>query len=522
MFGKIRLLVSSPSVQLASVFVLCLAVFSYIQANLGVSDPDSWYHVKLTTMMRDGGLVRDFPWTQFSLYKTIFIDHHFLYHVLLLPFVSLVANDLAGAKIATIIFAAFSTTIILWCLKKWQVPYWGVAAIILLTSAPFLFRLSLIKAPSLAVGVAVLCFYLISERRLVWLFFMSWFYVWFYSAWPLIVIMAVLWVFVDGLSELNTRRFKLVWSKLFSRDNLKLLGVIIGGIAISIVINPYFPTNLFYLKQIFSMALTPYHNFIGIGGEWYPLNPFDLPELLSYPLMVWLLATLVAIFNLGKQTKISKTAWVMTLLFLIYTLKARRQQEYFVPFMVLSAGLCLRDAGLVNITFAYLKSKFASWIPIWLTKKYVLVSLLIYAIVVVPWGLSHGLRYAKSALAQGYGYNMYLGAADWLKQNSVPGEIVFQSDWSFFPAMFYHNTKNYYLTGLDQTFMYENDKVKYQQWERVARGETRSIAKVAREAFGAAYIVVEKRLPDMLFWANRDIGLNKVYEDSEAIIYLIN
>ncbi|HCM45386.1 MAG: hypothetical protein UV92_C0024G0003 [Parcubacteria group bacterium GW2011_GWA1_43_27] len=508
-------------VQLISVFVLCLAVFAYLQPAQTLADPDSWYHVKLTTMMRDSGLVRDFPWTQASLYRTIFIDQHFLYHVLLLPFVSLAPNDLAGAKIATIIFAAFSVTAVLWCLKRWRVPYWGVGIILLLTSAPFLFRLSLLKAPSLAIGVSIIAYYLITERRLGWLFFWTWFYVWFYSAWPLVVVMAGVWIAIDSLSQTKLN-LKIIGQTLISKNNLKLVGVIVGGIVVALIINPYFPTNLVYLKQIFGMALTPYHTFVGIGGEWYPLAPFDLPENLSYPLLVWLLSTLVAVFTWHKQTKLSRSSWLIAVLFLVYTLKARRQTEYFVPWMVISSGLCLRDAGLGNLTLAYLKNKFASWIPKWVMKKYVLVTLLVYAIMVVPWGLSHGFRLAKAALANKYSYNTMLGAANWLKQNSPSGTIVFQSDWSMFPMLFYHNSQNYYLTGLDQTFMYEYDKEKYRQWERVVKGEARAIYKIAHDSFGASYLLLEKRTPAMLFWANRDNRLNRVYEDSEAIVYKLD
>ena len=88
--------------------------------------------------------------------------------------------------------------------------------------------------------------------------------------------------------------------------------------------------------------------------------------------------------------------------------------------------------------------------------------------------------------------------------------------------LFYHNSQNYYLTGLDQTFMYEYDKEKYRQWERVVKGEARTISKIAQNLFGASYLILEKRTPAMIFWANRDNHLQRVYEDSEAIVYKLN
>lgn len=504
--------------QLALVFVVCLLVFWYLQPPQVLADPDSWYHVRLTTLMRDYGLVRDFPWTQASLYRDIFIDHHLLYHVLLLPFVGLASHDLAGGQLATVIFASLSTMTVLWCLWRWRAPYWAAAALLLLTSAPFLFRLSLLKAPSLAVGVAVVAYYLVTSRKLGWIFWWSWFYVWFYSAWPLMVIVATLFVLVDSLSKIQ-EGWRVVVKRLINSNNLKLLLAVVTGAAAGLVTNPYFPVNLRYLQQIFSMALKPYHTFIGIGGEWYPMNLFDLLKDLSYPLLVWLLAILTAVFTFKRQSSLSRTTWLLALIFLFYTLRARRQTEYLVPWLVMSSWLIMRDAGVGNVTWAYLKEKFASWIPNYFKKKYVATILIIYAIVVVPWGLSYGFRLTRASLAQGYEFNTLSGAATWLRRHSPPRAVVFQSDWGTFPMLFYHNSYNYYLTGLDQTFMYEYDRAKYQQWLSVTQGETSRIYQIAREVFGASYLLLEKRTPAMLVWLNRDPRFTKVYEDAEAIVY---
>ncbi|MDZ4229854.1 MAG: hypothetical protein U1C53_01830, partial [Candidatus Veblenbacteria bacterium] len=207
-----------PWFQLAAAFVVALAIFAWLQPPGLLADPDSWYHARLTSMMRDGGLVWEFPWTQASLYRTIFIDHHFLYHALLIPFVSLAPNDLGGLQLATVLFAALSATAVAWCLLRWRVPWWGVGMLVLLTSAPFLFRLSLAKAPSLAIGVALVAYYLITERRLGGLFFWTWFFVWFYSAWPLVVVMTAVFIAVSALSKAGSG-VKAVVREIWLRPN---------------------------------------------------------------------------------------------------------------------------------------------------------------------------------------------------------------------------------------------------------------------------------------------------------------
>ncbi len=507
--------------QLAAALVLCLAVFVWLQPVNSFPDPDSWYHTKLTTLMRDGGLVTDFPWTQASLYREIFIDHHFLYHILALLFISFSTSDLAGLQIATIIFASLSVFILAWLLWRWRVPYWGVGLVLALTSAPFLFRLSLGKAPSLAIGVALVAWYLITQRKLIWLFILTWFYVWFYSAWPLLMVMTAIFILADSLNRISGGP-KPWLQELFSRKNFKLIATVVSGIVLAIIFNPYWPVNLEYLKQIFGMALTPYYKFVNIGNEWYPASAYDLPQYISYPLLFWLVATLAGIFTWRRQSSLSRASWLMVILFFVYTLRARRQTEYLIPWMILSAGLMARDSGLGNYTWAILKEKFSSWLPEWLKSRLVTALLIVYGLIVVPWGLVKGPLMIKDSLAEGFGFNTMAGAAQWLKKNTAPRTIVFQNDWGTFPMLFYHNTQNYYLTGLDQTFMYEYDKEKYRQWQRIVSGETPRLRVLAKEMFGASYLVVDKRNLAIMFWLNRDAGIVKEYEDSEVMVYKFN
>ena len=58
--------------------------------------------------------------------------------------------------------------------------------------------------------------------------------------------------------------FVLTMSLEARAENFKLVGVVAAGCVVGLVINPYFPTNLLYLKQLFTMALVAYRKFIGI------------------------------------------------------------------------------------------------------------------------------------------------------------------------------------------------------------------------------------------------------------------
>jgi hypothetical protein len=111
-------------------------------------------------------------------------------------------------------------------------------------------------------------------------------------------------------------------------------------------------------------------------------------------------------------------------------------------------------------------------------------------------------------------------ASAWLADNTSARSIIWQTDWGSFPMLFYHNNHNYYLTGLDQTFMYEYNQDRYWQWVKITSGEYEGdVYKVIKETFKASYVLVEKRVAAILRYINHDSRFNKIYEDKEVIIY---
>ena len=71
------------------IFAAFLSLFGYLQAFGGFADPDSYYHVKMAELIASNGIIKNFPWLPFSILQNNYVDHHFLYHVYLAPFVSL-------------------------------------------------------------------------------------------------------------------------------------------------------------------------------------------------------------------------------------------------------------------------------------------------------------------------------------------------------------------------------------------------------------------------------------------------
>ncbi|MBU2228799.1 hypothetical protein KJ810_00150, partial [Patescibacteria group bacterium] len=67
---------------LMAIFIVAFAVFFYIQYTPAFPDPDSFYHMKMSLLIRDGNLAQNFPWlSDYTILGEAYTDQHFLYHI---------------------------------------------------------------------------------------------------------------------------------------------------------------------------------------------------------------------------------------------------------------------------------------------------------------------------------------------------------------------------------------------------------------------------------------------------------
>ncbi|MEK7167431.1 MAG: hypothetical protein AAB791_00335, partial [Patescibacteria group bacterium] len=297
---------SNKAVSAWLLFLICFSFFFYLQSTPTFGDPDSFYHIKIAQMMAAGGVVRDFPYLPFTVLKDNYIDHHFLYHLFLVPFVKF-PPPLMGVKLAHIILDTLVIFVFYWVLKRFKVKGAFWYALFLLLSQPFIFRLSLIKAQPFSFIILFLGIYLIASRKYFWLSLLSFLYVWSYGGWPLMLVLALMYALADSFTlslkksgENRLKRFLSVigWKKtgsffrswvksFFRKENLKLLFSVAVGLGLGLVINPYFPNNIsFYWFQVVQIAFVNYQGVIDVGAEWYPYNWPDFFRSIAVPLVL--------------------------------------------------------------------------------------------------------------------------------------------------------------------------------------------------------------------------------------------
>jgi hypothetical protein len=509
-------------------FLLSFFLFLSLQIIPAFPDPDSFYHAKMALLIKEQGIIKNFPWLQMSVLSSFFTDHHLLYHFFLIPFLFIGLSPLYGIKLAAALFASLAVAVFFILLQKQGIrgPFWWT--LLLLSSIPFIWRMNLAKANSLALLVFLIGLYALLKRRPIILFFISFFYVWLHASWPLILAALLIYVLSDALFFTLRRTSPHRISPINIRDYIKLILACFLGLAAGIILNPYFPQNLtFYYYQIFEIALKGYKTVIEVGKEWGPYDFLSLAAGNALLITVWIAAL---VFFLRKKESDSNSWFflMLSVFFFILTLRSARTIELFAPCAVLfCATIFSRFISLQQIRdfSLYLKMLARS-------RRFAATLLLLYLIFIIPFPVIRGFIQAYSLAQNGFPIGHWSKAGIWLSQNTPRGATVFHTQWDSFPLLFYYNTHNTYLVGLDPVFAYLRNKAAYKAWRKL--GSAGDSPEAFYDLFvktlpAVSYIFVEKGNLTVRGGQSQDIELNarlqlipqfkKVYEDEEAIVY---
>ncbi len=485
-----------PAIGLFLLFLLGMALIQF--ATPDMPDNDGFYHIRLAWLMRTEGLKPEFPWLPLSiLNQQEYYDHHFLYHVALIPF-TYFADLRIGAKWSAVIFSSLAFLAVWYLLHRQRIPYvWLWALALLGISDAFLYRMSVTRAQSLSLAVLALAVAWLVERKYKHLAVLSFVYVWLYDAFPLLIAFAVLYLIAVAIIE--------------HRIEYKPLLFIGGGVLLGMLINPYFPDNIIFSWHHMLPKLTDATS-VRVGNEWFP---YDTKQLLenSLPSLVAFVSGIFALGLSGRKMDLRTSfALLAALLFGFMLFQARRFVEYFPPFALIFAAFAWAPL-LADLRPASVDSASSP-------RKRILASLpALFLSVAFVVSIARSIPRAREAIDRSKPYDLYAGASLWLKENTPAGSRVFQTDWDDFPRLFFYNTHNTYLVGLDPTYMQLYDPALYDLWVLITRGDVENPAKIIASRFGSSYVHTDLNHGSFIRVAEADPGLREVYRDDQAILY---
>jgi hypothetical protein len=506
---------------LISIAIFSLLIFGGLQfASSGAfADPDGFYHAKASQLLAVGELADKFPWLQGTTWADRYADQHYLYHWLLVPF-----NNVEILHWSVVVFGVTFVVLFWLLLKKFGIKaklFW--VALMLLGSVDFLFRVNLVKANTISLTMLCAIVLLIqyfdskacegsNQKRgfaLSGVGIVSGVFTWTYGGFVLVPVVLGIYTIVH-----------LFYTRNLWHSTLPFLAAS-AGIILALFLHPQSNHLISLLnEQIFHTGLGA-GSVVPAGNEWLPFQLYWFVKSNIALLLVWGFSLVLFAKNYRKNFSDTTTVWMQltSLGLLALTLWHRRFIEYFVPFLVFASALTFKPY-LIQISWSEVKTA----LRFWQTR---LAAIILSAIALVIFAYS--FQSASKMLAQGEPVTKFESAATWLEQNSQQGEIVFNTQWDQFPQLFYWNSHNYYIVGLDPTFMYLKDRGKYWLWRKVADDDPKQwesveeLYRIVYTDFNSQYILLDKsKNLNLAVYLPNNTSENlfeKSFEDSEILIF---
>lgn len=518
--------------------VMVLAFLQFRTDAICCGDWDGYYHIRWSSLLWEnfsqGKWLPTFTWLPLTvLNPQDYNDHHFLFHLLQIPFLWFFEPVMA-AKIAAVTFASFAVFSVYWLLYRYDVDYLLVWLAAILTCANmFYYRMNMAKAPPLTIIITVVGIYLLFERKYIWLLPLMFAFVWTYSLFPLLFIAALIWAVIIGWNE---RKFE--WQPVA----YTFAGMIAGNI-----INPYFPTNLILFYEHFKTKLVVAGDFaVAVGGEWYPYTGMEL--MTHFPVAMLAMLVGYVLFRPRNDRLPEKATFFLAFVSMLLAAQfsSKRFAEYFPPFAILFLAFSVqafRQAGSVQLpedfkrdiepyldaakTLEHARKETtelvaATVIGVILAVVFVLNTTGPNLFFVNPEGLAETIagndtdsRYRR-AMAWATGVD-----ADG-KENIPAGERIFNCNWDDFPKLFFLDTKHAYVYGLDPNYLYSENPELYRLLQDITGAKVDEAAPMIRERFGSNYVFADAKENDEMVAKLLESGwVDIAYEDDEARILKI-
>lgn len=489
--------VAAAATALAAITVVGVVLYRLQFSSYALVDVDGYFHIKFSYLMSHGhGLIRELPWLHFTIHRDYYRDHHFLQHVLLVPFTFLdlrLGAKLAAWAFATLAFAAFYLA----AARR------GRAAAAILTVAllgagnHFLYRMMMPRVPSMSLAMLLVVVWLAAAGRNRWLAAAMFAYVWLYDGFALGVIAIVLMALAELLIEGRCNWRTLMWG--------------LCGVAAGMVLNPYFPQNL--ESYIFNLSRTVSDAQLSVsdtGWEWKPLESYYLLRNFRATWTAFGLGVVLA--ALSRRPRRETVAMLMlSVLMMVMIMKARRFSEVWPAVVFLFLAFAWADFW-DDFSMRFGRRTFA---PRWIATA-ALAGMLAF----IPYTYRKSLEMIEGDNA----FEHYRGASEFLLQHAEPKTVVFNAGWDDFPHLFFFNSQNYYVLGLDQLYMKRYDNELYDKWREIRDGEVTRPSRLIHGLFGAKYAVInlrDDRQNKFHKQARHDADMKLEYRDDYCAVYRI-
>jgi hypothetical protein len=521
----------------AVALLLISTAYSLIQgATQSIIGIDGYYHIKVALLMREQGwsflAPLEFPWLQLTILGPgRYADHHFLFHLLQAPFTF---GDLrVGAKMAAVLFAVLGLYTTYLFLARFGVRYPLLWIAVILACAPiFLWRQSMARTQSLSLLLIVLGLWALFAGRPRLLLGVGFAAAWLFNGF-FFVVGAPLAAVLIGLTYLAARRWWLSPSPQppsLAGEGPRLPFAVAAltwtllGLGLGLLLHPYFPRNVeFAFFHLLPKAVPAEQGAVTVGQEWYPYSFGGFVTRAGPSTAMILLGLMPIIHQLTQRRWPDWRTLVLGSLalgFLGMVARSQRLIEYYPAFAIVFCAWSWSHAPSTIATLTgLLRSRVSDRLYRLLGRLLPVVPWLA-ALIIAPF-ITTSILIASRQADEGVDWSAYRDGARWLARNTPAGSRVFTTGWDDFPYMFFWNTHNTYLVGLDPTYTSIEDPERYQLWRSIVLGRVAAPSRQIREHFDAPYVLTDLRHERFIQMAAADPGLEQVLRTRTVVVYRV-
>lgn len=518
-------------------FIITAAVvagfFHFSFAN--ISDLDSFYYIRLASLYWTRGFFNvEFPWLPYSAITHLSSSLWYGFGLFLIPFTYF--DDLVlGIKVAGFVLAVMALSLYYLVMRTRGLKMAFLWPFVLFFSSPNVLSQFLMTRPQLiSLAVSPILFSLLVHRpepanrcgtkdatnNLVALFLTSFSLVWFHL--NFVWLAALILVTVTIVEWIVEKRLE--WRQIA----VVLAAAVLGWLARP---NPLGAAELLYIQVVQQLLERQSGVRLWLGMENLPLGSAVVVRNFIPFMTLWFLAILVwaglvfprvSVESSAKRILLWSSLALSVIFFSLTIFVGRRAYNLWATFGVIFI------AGV----FTYIVASSSS-----VADKTIRTVITYLMVGIFTFGAYHSIsKTIVSMSTYGYPPDTLKSAALWLKENSQPGDIVFNVNWSHFSPMFFWNQKNYYVGGLDPIFQYGYDPKLYWKFHHIATSATADKTcaaavcskemfedsyEVIKRDFKAKYIIVGKRHLSAHHFFERDERFDKKLETGREEIYLI-
>jgi hypothetical protein len=433
--------------------ILAAVVFFHLMLAPKVADVDAFYHIgHAAHYLEVGPFDTTFPWTAFSIVGTEPADMWWGFHIALMPF-ALFADVAVGIGVAGMVLTTILLGGVWWIARRHRLVADGVWPVLFFVAVPnVLYRYVMVRPEtvSLLLSLLLLCF--LARGR--------WWAVALASAGVTLFHLSMFWlppgILATYFVARGVDRLSAGPTDGDARRPWWLLCLaVVGGTAAGWFLRPH-PLAAAKLAWVQIGLL------LGVkaqGGEMpltfavslAPLDTITLLRMAGPMIVAWLGAVALTLTALSRGAHLRAVApserhllWAAHLVaagFLAMTLVvARRSLVQWEAFAVLGLALTL-----THLTWG-------------VERRRLTFALILAVVALLPWSVyRHRINVRYVAASPDY----LAEVADWLRENSRAGDLVFNTHWDQFAPLFARDRVDRYVGGMDPIFQYAYDPTLY-------------------------------------------------------------